>query len=211
MSGHTHSDSTESRKLLDRVRGGDRNGLGTLLSRHREYLRQVVSLRLDQKLRPRIDASDVVQETELEACQRINDYLSCPALPFRLWLRRIAQDRLADARRRHLVAARRSVERELPLPDRSSVLLASRVLGQGPSPSEQVAASELARMVRLAMSQLPELDREVLLMVNFEQLTSREIGHVLDMEAAAVRKRYGRALRRLKDALTELGAGDCLP
>jgi RNA polymerase sigma-70 factor (ECF subfamily) len=160
-------------------------------------------LRLDQKLQSRIDPSDVVQDTELEACQRIDDYLDAPTLSFRIWLRRIAQDRLVDARRRHLVAECRTVEREMPLPEHSSVLLAGRIVGQSSTPSAQAASRELAQKVRRAMFHLSELDREIMLMVNCEGLTSREIGQVLDMERSAVRQRYGRALRELKELLAQ--------
>ena len=174
-----------------------------LLQRHHDYLRQIVALRLDQKLRPRVDPSDVVQETELEAYRRIDTYLDAPAMSFRMWLRRIAQDRLVDARRRHLVAERRSVEREMPLPEHSSAMLAGRIVGHGSTPSAQMASGELVQKVRRAMLHLSELDREIVLMVHCEGLTSREIAQLLDMEPPAVRKRHGRALRQLRELLTE--------
>src|SRR6516225_8426712 len=120
------TEPAETRRLLGRARGGDREAVEELFIRHRPYLRRLVELRLDPRLRPRVDASDVVQEAQLEAARRLDGYLQMPALPFRLWLRRLAYDRLLMLRRYHLAAERRSVIREVALPDRSSLLLARR-------------------------------------------------------------------------------------
>jgi RNA polymerase sigma-70 factor (ECF subfamily) len=61
-----------------------------------------VELRLDPQLRSRVDPSDVVQEAQMEAARRLPGYLESPPLPFRLWLRQIAQDRLLNLHRRHV-------------------------------------------------------------------------------------------------------------
>src|SRR5262249_57937148 len=87
-------ESAECQRLLQQARAWDPHALERLLSMHRAYLRQLVELRLDPRLRVRVDPSDVVQEAQLEAVRRLPEYLREPALPFRLWLRRLAQDRL---------------------------------------------------------------------------------------------------------------------
>src|SRR5205823_12987705 len=108
-------DTAETRDLLEQARASDRQAFERLFAQHRAYLRQSVALRLDPKLRPRVDPSDVVQDTQLEAFQRLPDFLQRRPMPFRLWLRKTAQERLLKVRRHHVEAARRSVAREVAL------------------------------------------------------------------------------------------------
>ena len=194
-------DSAETQRLLQMIRAGDRQGFEKLFARHRPYLRQVVDLRLDPKLRSRVDPSDVVQETHLEAFRRLPDYLVRRPMPFRLWLRKTAYERLLMIQRRHLQAGRRAVGREVPLPDRSSVQLFRQLLAPGSTPGQQMAQAELARRVRQAVARLSEIDREVLLMRNLEGLSNHEVAQVLEIEPAAASQRYGRALLRLRKLL----------
>jgi RNA polymerase sigma-70 factor (ECF subfamily) len=93
------SDSEQTRLLLQKVCQGDQRALSRLLERHRPYLRQMVELRLDPRLRARVDPSDVVQEAQLEATRRLQDDPQPPPIPFRLWLRHLASDRLLMLRR----------------------------------------------------------------------------------------------------------------
>src|SRR5438128_11978310 len=146
-------DSSETTRLLEQIRDGDRDAFEKLFARHRPYLRQVVSLRLDPKLRARVDASDVVQETHLEAVRRLADYLERRPMPFRLWLRKTAYERLLKVHRHH-AADRRNVAREVPLPDRSSLFLARQLLAGGSTPSQHLSKKEIARRVGLAFAQL---------------------------------------------------------
>src|SRR5262249_60612056 len=119
--------SAETQRLLDAVRAGDRPAFDRLFARHRSYLHQFVSVCLDPKLLARVDPSDLVQEAQLEAVRRIDAYLARPAMPFRLWLRQLARDRLLKARRHHLHTARRSVRPAVPPPRRSSPPFPPRV------------------------------------------------------------------------------------
>lgn len=108
-------DSSETQELLQHAQGGDRQAVEGLLARHREALVRLVALRLDRAVARRVDASDIVQDVLVEANRRLDDYLRERKLPFHLWLRQIAQDRMIDAHRRHRGAARRSIDRERPL------------------------------------------------------------------------------------------------
>src|SRR5262245_21679034 len=99
---HDAVDSGATQILLRQAREGDPGAVDQLFQRHRAYLSHFVELRLDRRLRARVDPADVVQEAYLEAVRRFADYLDQPALPFRLWLRQIANDRLLMARRYHL-------------------------------------------------------------------------------------------------------------
>src|SRR5690349_14528746 len=105
-------DSEDTRRLLEQVGSGDRQAFERLFERHRTPLRLMIEVRTDARLRARIDPSDVVQETHLEAFRRLPDYLARRPMPFHLWLRKMAYERLLNLRRDHLTAARRSVLRE---------------------------------------------------------------------------------------------------
>ena len=205
MANDPQPDSAEKQVLLQQVRSGDRQAVALLLARHQEYLHRFVELRLDPRLRSRVDVSDVVQEAHLEALGRLDGYLKQPPLPFRLWLRQIALDRTLKARRRHLGTARRALDREVPLPERPSLLLAGRLLAGGSTPSQHLDRRELARRLHQAITQLPEADREVLLMRHYEGLSNPEVGCLLGIDPAAVSKRHGRAMLRLHRLLFERG------
>jgi RNA polymerase sigma-70 factor (ECF subfamily) len=98
------------------------------------------------------------------------------------------------------------VDREEGWPARSSLLVARPLLAGGPSPSQQLAAQELAERVGRAVAQLAEADREILLLRHAEDLPFEEIACLLDLEPAAARKRFGRALIRLQKLLSDHGA-----
>src|SRR5437764_1772282 len=104
-----HEPDTE--ELLAAAAAGDDRARGRLLERHRGRLKRMVAVRLDRRLAARVDPSDLVQETLAEAAAKLDTYLHARPLPFFPWLRRLAQDRLADAHRHHLRAGRRSVAR----------------------------------------------------------------------------------------------------
>jgi RNA polymerase sigma-70 factor (ECF subfamily) len=207
----TQADSEDTRDLLDRVRAGDPQALGRLLTRHQAYLQRFVELRLDPRLRARLDPADVVQDAQMQAVRRLPRYLEQPALPFRLWLRQLALDRLLNLRRDHAGAARRSVEREVTLPDGSAAEFARQLLAPGSTPSQHLSREELARHVREAMSRLPEPDREVLLLRHFEGLSNPEVAALLGLSPGAVSKRYGRAVLRLHALLFPEGLTESAP
>src|SRR5262245_2281005 len=196
-------DSEETRALLERVGRGEPQALERLLAHHRPALHAFVELRLDPRVRARLDPSDVVQEAQLEVARRMDDFLERRPMPFRLWVRRTAYERLLNLQRDHR-RARRAAGREVALPDRSSLLLA-RPLLQGPSPSEQAQARARAERGAGAVAALPEAGRGVLLMRHAEGLPYGEIAFLLGVSPAAARKRYGRALIRLQEALSDHG------
>jgi RNA polymerase sigma-70 factor, ECF subfamily len=198
-------DSKITGALLDAVRNADAAALNQVLDSHRSQLRRMVELRMDRLLRRRVDASDVLQETEAEALRRLPKYLEGPTMPFGLWMRQLAYEQLLMMRRRHLDAKVRAMGRELALPDNTSFSLAKMLMGGGPTPSQDMAVKERAQRVREGVARLPELDREILLMRNFEGLTNQEAAQVLKIDSVAASKRYGRALLRLQRILQEGG------
>lgn len=200
-------DSSLTSRLLDEVASGDRAAFEELFARHERRLHRFVEMRLDRRLRARVDPSDVVQETQLQAFSKMDDYLARRPMPFRLWLQKTAYERLHKARRRHIRAARRSVQRELPLPDHSSRLLGEQLLNEA-GPSQRLSQQESVRLVGESIAELAEIDREILMMRSFEGLSFDEIAVILEIEPAAARKRFGRALLRLRKALNRRGLFD---
>jgi RNA polymerase sigma-70 factor (ECF subfamily) len=198
-------DDAETQELLRQVQCGNRQAFEQLFARHRPELRQFVDLRLDPRLRARVDASDVVQETQMEAFRRLGDFLERQPMPFRLWLRQTAYERLLKIRRHHVEVAQRTVRREVALPDHSSLQLAQQLLAPGSTPSQHLDKVEVARRVRQALARLSEPDREILLMRNFDGLSNQEAAQVLGIESATASQRFGRALLRLRKLLLESG------
>jgi len=204
-------DSEDTRRQLERAAAGDPAAFDELFARHRDFLRLVVQLRMDARVRARVDPSDVVQEAQLDAFRRLRDFLDRRPMPFRLWLRNTARERLLKVQRRHLEAGRRDAGREVPLPEHSSLLLAGRLLAGGSTPSQRLDRGETARRVRDAVAALPEADREVLLMRNFEGLSNQEVAYLLGLDPATASKRHGRALLRLRQALLDGGLAEPPP
>ena len=196
-----HEDGPETLDLLARVRRGDDRAVGELLARHRPALLRFVGLRLDTRLNPRLDPSDVVQEAQLEVARYIRDYLEREPMPFWLWLHRTTYQNLIRLRRAHLDAAKRSVRREVALPDASSILLARKLFADAPWPGQHLVDEEIRRRVHEALTTLDEIDREVLQLRAFEGLENDEVAQVLGLEPGTASKRYGRALLRLRQAL----------
>lgn len=197
--------------LLKRAEAGDTQARGRLLERHRDRLLGMVSLRLDPRLAPRIDPSDVVQETLAEAHKRLDAYLRDRPLPFYPWLRQIAADRIIDIRRRHVGSRKRTVSREEPgglqLNQGSQMELARRLVDSVSAPSARLQRDERLTRLRLALAALPESDREILVLRQLEQIPPREIAALLGISVGAVYTRQLRALERLRRLLGDAETG----
>lgn len=202
-------DSSETQELLDRAKRGDERAVNALFDRHREAVRRLLHLRMDRAIAARVDASDLVQDVLIEASRRLSSYLANEnAMPFHLWLRALARDRLIDTHRRHRVAGRRSVDREQHLGagaygDRSSLDLAAALRDSEPTPAAAAMRNELEQRFQSALDQLDEIDREVIMMRHFERLSNREVAQALNLSDAAAGMRYLRAIRRLRTMLGE--------
>ncbi len=191
----------DTEQLLRRVADGDEAARDRLLERFRARLRRMVAVRFDLRLAARVDPSDVVQETLAEAAAQLDRYLQERPLPFYPWLRQLAQRRLIDLHRRHVLAGRRTVTREEATgawTDRSAVALAERLVGRLSSPSAHLHRQERRDRVRAALAALRDRDREVLVLRILEGLSTREAAAVLGLTEVAVRSRQVRALERLK-------------
>ena len=199
--------SPQTQELLDQARQGDMRAMDELLAQHREPVRRMIDLRLDPAIAARVDASDVVQDVLLEASRRLDNYLRDPGMPFHLWLRHIAKDHIIDAHRRHRKAQRRGVDREQPvvpagLKDHSSIELAAQFFDHELTPASAAMQEELQRRLHLAIAELDEDSREIILMRHFEQLSNQDVAALLNVTEAAASMRHLRALRRLRELLT---------
>jgi len=189
--------------LLDRVRQGDGAAVNGLLERHREAIKRMIGRRMDRVVQHRVDASDIVQDVMIEANRRLGDYLANPTMPFQLWLRHMARDRLIDAHRRHRVASSRSVDREVSLAvrddgERSQADLAGQLADRELTPAAAATWHELERRFAAAVETLDEADREIVLLRHFEHLSTAEAAETLGLSKAAAGMRYLRAMRRLR-------------
>ncbi len=203
------NDSSEISKLLERLRCGDDKALGELLVRHRDRLRLMVNLRMDGRLRGRIDESDVLQETYAEVTARIRDYLRDPKMPFFLWLRFLTAQKLLQLHRHHLGAKARDAAREFslysgPLPQATSAVLAAQLLGRHTPPSQAAVRAEMQLRLQEALNSMDPIDREVLVMRYFEQLSNAEAAQVLGISESGASSRHLRALKRLKEILNSI-------
>src|SRR5262245_36665005 len=200
----------ETRRLLDEAKTGDSSAVDRLLGEFREPLRRVIDLRLDPVLARRVDASDNVQDVLIEANQRLTEYLKSPDMPFHLWLRHLAQDRIIDTHRRHRLAQRRSVDREQPIArpawaDESSASLVAQLTDTEATPGTEAIRQELQRRLDGAIDQLSDDDREIILMRHHEGLSNQEVAAAINLTEAAASMRYLRALRRLRAVLVPDG------
>ena len=195
--------------LVARAAAGDRAAVVELLERYRGRLRRMVAMRLDPRLQGRVDASDVIQEGYLDAMRRLEEFIRDPSVPFYIWLRFLVGQRVQEQHRRHLGTPGRDVGREVSIyrgamPGASTGALAARLLGKLTSPSQ--AAMRAERKIRLqeALNRMDPLDREILVLRHYEQMTNGDAAAALGLEKSAASKRYTRALERLKEILAGL-------
>ncbi len=204
--------SSETEQLLEQAVGGDKESLGRLLTRHKDRLRRMVAFRLDHRLQGRIDPSDVIQEVDVEVSQHLTEYQKQGPLPFFLWLRGIAANKLRELHRHHLGTQMRDADREVSLyrgtlPETTSAALAAQLLGHATRPSEAAIRAEVKIRLQEALNTMDPLDREVLALRHFEQLRPAETAQVLGIKEKAAGMRYLRALKRLKEILASLPGG----
>jgi len=200
--------------LLERLRADDADALGELFMLHRDRLWRMLYVRLDRRLTSRVSADDVLQETFLDVAARIGEYLADQAVPFYVWLRFLAIQRMHMVQRAHLGAQMRDVRHEVPLPEghaafASADSMAGQLISHLTSPSQAAIRHELQEQLRAALDEMDPLDREVLALRSFEQLSPAETARALGIREKAAGLRYLRAVRRLKEILQSLG-GDWL-
>ncbi len=194
--------------------GTDAEGvLAEEFSRNHDRFWRMIDFRLDGALVGRVDPDDVLQEAWMAAVQRVEHFIENESLSLFVWLRMIVQQTLIDVQRRHLGAKKRDAYRERSIhgghwSQNTSASLVAKLLGTCTSPSQAAVREERAAQLRDAIEQMDEMDREVLALRHFEELTNSEVAEVLGIQETTASNRYVRALRRLKvilDALPDFG------
>ncbi len=188
--------------LLRQVGEGDEAALTHLFLRYRDRLKRMVRLRLDRRLQGRVDVSDVVQEAYFDVARRAKEYLAKPTMPLFLWLRWLTGERLLKIHRKHLGTQKRNANLEISLhqgslPQATSASLAAQLLGHLTSPTQAVLRGELQIKLQEVLNAMDPIDREVLVLRHFEELSNNETAAVLDLSKNAASNRYKRALKRL--------------
>lgn len=198
-----NTESSSVDVLVRKATEGDAAAMAELFNRHRDRLRRMVLLRLDRRLQGRVDPSDVLQDAYVDLAQKLPEFAERSALPFFLWLRLVVGERLLRVHRHHLGTAMRDPGREISLergalPHASSASLAAQLLGRITSVSRAIARVELQRMLQEALNGMEPIDREVIALRHFEELSNDEVAATLGLTKAAASKRYVRAMLRLK-------------
>lgn len=206
MSSAIMSEIPEVEQLLQRAATGDEEATRELSERFQERLHKMIRLRMDARLRGRVDSDDILQETWIDACNRLPDYVADPPMSFYLWLRYLAGQKLNDAMRHHLGVQKRDAGRDVSLhrgglPEATSVSLAAQLLGRLTSPSNAAIRAETQLKVQEVLNEMDPVDREVLVLRHFEHLSNAETAELLDIRKSAASKRYIQAIRRLKAVL----------
>src|SRR5437764_7868961 len=169
----------------------------------------MVRLRLDRRLQGRVDPSDLLQEAYIDLAQRLPEYVHKPPMPFFLWLRLVTGERLLRFHRQHLGTAMRDAGREVSLyrgalPQASSVSLAAQLLGRFTTASQAAIRAERQLQLQAVLNGMDPLDREILALRHFEELSNGEAAEVLGLSKTAANNRYIRALGRLRDLLESI-------
>lgn len=198
-----NQETAETAELLRRAGRGDAQAPGELFDQNRDRLRRMVELRMDGRLRGRLDPSDVLQEAYLEFSRSLAIYLRRPDIPIYLWLRLIAGRKLQALHRSHLGAKIRDAHREIQLPTEDPTEFGAPSYAATPrsrqdTPSETLTRCELQQRVHESLTELSGMDREILLLRHFEQLSNAEAAHVLGISEAAASIRFVRAIKRLR-------------
>jgi RNA polymerase sigma-70 factor (ECF subfamily) len=202
----SRDDAQQDEDLLPRLAHGEGQALAELFARHRDRLRAMIRIRLDRRLRCRIDPSDVLQETYLEAARRTPEYLARQSMPPFLCLRLLASQKLLALHRHYLGTRMRGEGHELSIhqgrfPQASSASLAEMLLGRLTSPTLAARRAEMQVRLQDLLNSMDPIDREILALRHFEELSNGEAAQVLGLSKTAASNRYLRALERLKDLL----------
>ena len=199
----------DSRRVISRLKSGDDEALAELFSQHRERLWRVVHFRLDRRLQGRVDTEDVLQEAYLAAAKRVHHFAEESSTSFFVWLRMIVMQTLIDVHRRHLGAQMRDAGREVAIRGRrysetTGVSMVARLVGHLTSPSQAALRVEVSTQLETALETMDPIDREVLALRHFEELTNSEVAESLDIQQKAASIRYVRAVKRLKGILSQM-------
>lgn len=194
---------------VERLKSGDRQALAELFAAHRERLWRTIHFRLERRLQARVDPDDMLQEAYVAAADRIEQFAGESQTSIYVWLRMIVIQTMTDVHRRHLGAQMRDANREVSIrrggfSQATSTSMAIQLAGKLTSPSQAAIREETSRQLEQVLEQMDPIDREVLALRHFEELTNGEVAEVLGIQQKAASIRYVRALRRFKSILAQV-------
>jgi RNA polymerase sigma-70 factor (ECF subfamily) len=200
------SDEFTDSSRMQKAAAGDEAAMAELFGQYRDRLGRMVALRMDRRMQGRVDASDVLQDVYVDLAQQLPGYVKAPKLPIFLWMRRLTGQRLSKLHREHLGRAKRNATLEVslnrgPMPQASSIVLASQLVGQFTSAGQKAIRAERQLKLQEVLNTLDPIDREIIILRHFEQLDNSEIAIMLGISDSAASHRLYRALRRLRDTL----------
>ncbi len=191
---------TDVKSLLQRAKSGDDQALGSLLEIYRNYLNMLARLQIEPALRTQLSASDLVQETFLNAKRGLAGFRGQTERELIAWLRRIMANRMMDALRRQkrVGYGRQQIEDQF---DRSSMSLCGMLPTKDPSPSDQFAHREQEVILADALETLPESYREVLVLRHLKGLKFAEVAEQMGRSLDSVKNLWVRAIGKLRSEL----------
>lgn len=201
-------------EILHNLQSDRQQALATYFQAATPRLRRIAGFRLDYRLSGRVSESDVIQETFVRAARNLDHFLAQPDMPFFVWLRLELSQKLQELHRYHLDSLKRDARRERSLGGvvgvaanaggQTSLAIAARLVANQTSPSRLVERAEQIANLEKTLSELPELDQEIIALRHFEELTNLETAQVLGIDPSAASKRYLRALQHLKEMMSSL-------
>lgn len=202
-----------SEQLVANMRGGSEDALAEVFSHYRERLRRIIRFRLDYRIAGRVSDSDVLQETFVAACKRLDHFGDRQQMPPFLWLRLLIGQQLVDLHRQHLQAGMRDARKEVSLQHNgpsphTSMAIAAQLVGRATGVSELVSRAEQIERLESTLNEMDSMDREVIALRHFEELSNHETAKVLGIEPAAASKRYVRAMTRLGELMATLNQSE---
>lgn len=202
-------ESKTNHELLELAKQGDKGALGELLIRYRPYLRILAQRHMDGAIRERIDPSDVVQQTSLEAHRGIQRFRGDSEGEWVAWVRKILENNAAQAIRRHLLTQKRSARREVHLDESNSAVHSVKggLRSREVSPSRRALNSERAVKLALMLHHLPDSQREAIRLRYLEGRSLQEMAEQFGRSETAVAGLLKRGLRNLRDD-SDIGAMD---
>ncbi|MCP4078956.1 MAG: sigma-70 family RNA polymerase sigma factor [Planctomycetaceae bacterium] len=207
--------ASDADELVKRLKNQDHTALAELFEINRDRLSRMVSIRMDRRLKGRIDATDVLQEAYMILSQKIGNFADYPDMSPYVWMRLTVNDRLIALHRKHIQAGKRDARKEISMsqkanPDESSAEIVDTLADTVSSVGGKVARAEVTKMIKATLECMEAKDREIILMRIFEGMSNAEAAQALDLTANGASSRFSRAMDRLqKDVLkTESGEED---
>lgn len=193
-------------RLLELARDGDARVVGELFELYRSYLRLLARLEIGRRLQGKVDDSDLVQETFLEAHRHFDHFRGATEGELVRWLREILADRLAKLVRRYCGTQQRDVRLERDLAqavEQSSQAMGRSLVAPESSPSQQAARREQSVLLADALERLPEAYREVIILSHLEGLSFPQVAQRMGRTVDSVKNLWARAVRKLRQRLGE--------